>query len=152
MNFACEQEAQDFLAANPDIELFELVFIPRRQRRAARQAAAQRRDALAVYRGGRPLPSTILGLTMNGEDVEDSGLVWDVGDIDCRAPLSGSLVRLPWRRDPDGGGAGQHAPERGPARQRRRSAAPPGADHRRAEERGYHPGDGRRAGVLPARP
>ncbi|WP_243706991.1 hypothetical protein, partial [Pseudomonas aeruginosa] len=23
MNFACEQEAQDFLAANPDIELFE---------------------------------------------------------------------------------------------------------------------------------
>ncbi|MCF3998288.1 glutamine synthetase, partial [Pseudomonas aeruginosa] len=29
------------------------------------------------------------------------GLVWDVGDIDCRAyPLSGSLVRLPWRQIP----------------------------------------------------
>ncbi|WP_134607705.1 glutamine synthetase family protein, partial [Pseudomonas aeruginosa] len=60
-----------------------------------------RDELLAVYRSGRPLPSTILGLTMNGEDVEDSGLVWDVGDIDCRAyPLSGSLVRLPWRQIP----------------------------------------------------
>ncbi|EOA4968230.1 hypothetical protein ACF0QJ_004023, partial [Pseudomonas aeruginosa] len=27
MNFACEQEAQDFLAANPDIELFELFIL-----------------------------------------------------------------------------------------------------------------------------
>ena len=60
-----------------------------------------REELLAVYESGRPLPSTILGLTINGDDVENSGLVWDVGDIDCRAyPLDGSLVRLPWRRVP----------------------------------------------------
>ena len=60
-----------------------------------------REELLAVYESGRPLPSTILGLTLNGDDVENSGLVWDVGDIDCRAyPLAGSLVRLPWRQIP----------------------------------------------------
>ena len=60
-----------------------------------------REELLAVYESGRPLPSTILGLTVQGEDVENSGLVWDVGDIDCRAyPLEGSLVRLPWRQIP----------------------------------------------------
>jgi glutamine synthetase len=60
-----------------------------------------REELLAVYQSGRPLPSTILGLSINGDDVEDSGLVWDVGDIDCRAyPLAGSLVRMPWRQIP----------------------------------------------------
>ena len=99
MNFACEQEAQDFLAANPDIELFELFILDANG--VPRGKLLHRDELLAVYRSGRPLPSTILGLTMNGEDVEDSGLVWDVGDIDCRAyPLSGSLVRLPWRQIP----------------------------------------------------
>ena len=83
MNFACEQEAQDFLAANPDIELFELFILDANG--VPRGKLLHRDELLAVYRSGRPLPSTILGLTMNGEDVEDSGLVWDVGDIDCRA-------------------------------------------------------------------
>ncbi len=151
MNFACEQEAQDFLAANPDIELFELFILDANG--VPRGKLLHRDELLAVYRSGRPLPSTILGLTMNGEDVEDSGLVWDVGDIDCRAyPLSGSLVRLPWRQIPTAAVQVSMHPSEGSARQRRRSAAPPGAHHRRAEERGLSPGDGRRAGVLPARP
>lgn len=60
-----------------------------------------RDELLAVYESGRPLPSTILGLTINGDDVENSGLVWEVGDIDCRAyPISGSLQRMRWRLIP----------------------------------------------------
>ncbi|HBX56602.1 MAG TPA: glutamine synthetase, partial [Pseudomonas sp.] len=60
-----------------------------------------RDELLAVYQSGRPLPSTILGLTLGGDDVENSGLVWEVGDIDCRAfPLAGSLTRMPWRQIP----------------------------------------------------
>ncbi|MGV8604999.1 glutamine synthetase family protein, partial [Pseudomonas aeruginosa] len=99
MNFACEQEAQDFLAANPDIELFELFILDANG--VPRGKQLHRDELLALYRSGRPLPSTLLGLTTHGQDVDDSGLVWAVGDIDCRAyTLSGSLVRLPWRKTP----------------------------------------------------
>ncbi|VVO14358.1 hypothetical protein PS726_03687 [Pseudomonas fluorescens] len=58
----------------------------------------QREELLTVYQRGRSLPSAMLGLTLNGDDVEDSGLARDVGDIDCRAyPLEGSLMRMPTR-------------------------------------------------------
>ncbi|OEC50563.1 glutamine synthetase family protein [Pseudomonas sp. ENNP23] len=99
MTFARAQEAQNFLDQNPDIDTFELFILDANG--VPRGKLLHREELLAVYQSGRPLPSTILGLTLNGEDVEDSGLVWDVGDIDCRAyPLPGSLVRLPWRRMP----------------------------------------------------
>lgn len=97
--FAAVQEAQDFLASNPDIELIELFILDANG--VPRGKLLHREELLALYETGRPLPSTMLGLTIQGEDVEDSGLVWEVGDIDCRAyPLAGSLVRLPWRQLP----------------------------------------------------
>ncbi|AOE84164.1 glutamine synthetase family protein [Pseudomonas sp. TCU-HL1] len=99
MNFASVQEARDFLEQNPDIDAFELFILDANG--VPRGKLLHRDEVLAVYETGRPLPSTILGLTMHGEDVENSGLVWEVGDIDCRAyPLEGSLVRLPWRKMP----------------------------------------------------
>jgi glutamine synthetase len=97
MTFAPEQEALDFLAQHPDIELIELFIVDAAG--MPRGKLLHRDELLAVYRTGRPLPSAILNLTLKGEDTEGSGLVWDVGDIDCRAyPLPGSLVRLPWRK------------------------------------------------------
>lgn len=97
--FAGVQEAQGFLAANPDIELIELFILDANG--VPRGKLLHREELLALYQSGRPLPSTMLGLSIQGEDVEDTGLVWDVGDIDCRAyPLPGSLVRLPWRQIP----------------------------------------------------
>ncbi|MCY1489170.1 Gamma-glutamylputrescine synthetase PuuA [compost metagenome] len=99
MSFASIDEARQFLAANPDIEAVELFILDANG--VPRGKLLHRDELLAIYESGRPLPSTILGLTLHGEDVEDSGLVWEVGDIDCRAyPLAGSLVRLPWRRMP----------------------------------------------------
>lgn len=97
--FATEQEARVFLEHNPDIELFELFILDANG--VPRGKLLHREELLATYASGRPLPSTMLGLTLNGDDVENSGLVWEVGDIDCRAyPLPGSLVRLPWRQVP----------------------------------------------------
>uniref|UniRef100_UPI00289B908E glutamine synthetase family protein n=1 Tax=Pseudomonas sp. TaxID=306 RepID=UPI00289B908E len=99
MHFAPLEQAEQFLANNPDIDLIELFILDANG--VPRGKLLHRDELLAVYQSGRPLPSTILGLTINGDDVENSGLVWDVGDIDCRAyPLQGSLVRLPWRRVP----------------------------------------------------
>lgn len=99
MHFAPAEQARRFLADNPDIDLIELFILDANG--VPRGKLLHRDELLAVFETGRPLPSTILGLTLNGDDVENSGLVWDVGDIDCRAyPLQGSLVRLPWRRVP----------------------------------------------------
>ncbi|HVW68745.1 MAG TPA: glutamine synthetase family protein [Steroidobacteraceae bacterium] len=99
MQFASEQEAAEFLARHPDVDLFELFILDANG--VPRGKLLHREELMEVYRNGRPLPSAIMNLTLNGDDVEDSGLVWDVGDIDCRAyPLPGSLVRLPWRRVP----------------------------------------------------
>lgn len=97
--FASLHEAQTFLEQNPDIDMFELFILD--SNGVPRGKLLHRDELLAVYESGRPLPSTILGLTINGDDVENSGLVWEVGDIDCRAyPISGSLQRMPWRLIP----------------------------------------------------
>lgn len=99
MHFADPQEAIDFLALNPDIDLFELFILDANG--IPRGKLLHREELMALYQTGRPLPSTLLGLNMQGEDVEDTGLVWEVGDIDCRAyPLAGSLMRMPWRQIP----------------------------------------------------
>ena len=101
MQFAEEREAHEFLQRHPEIELIELFIVDANG--VARGKLLHREELLAVYRSGRPLPSAILNLTLRGDDVEESGLVWDVGDVDCRAyPLPGSLVRMPWRRMPTG--------------------------------------------------
>ena len=102
MKFAAIEDARLFLEQNPDIDMIELFILDANG--VPRGKLLHREELLAVYQSGRPLPSTILGLTVQGEDVENSGLVWDVGDIDCRAyPLEGSLCacrgdRFPPRR------------------------------------------------------
>jgi len=92
--FASLHEARSFLEQNPDIEMFELFILDNNG--VPRGKLLHRDELLAVYESGRPLPSTILGLTIHGDDVETAGLVWEVGDIDCRAyPISGSFPLPP---------------------------------------------------------
>lgn len=101
MQFADIQEAEAFLAANPQVRSIELFLIDANG--VPRGKLLHRDELLAMYRHGRPLPSTILGLTINGDDVEETGLVWDVGDADCWTyPLPGSLTLQPWRNQPTG--------------------------------------------------
>jgi glutamine synthetase len=118
--FASLHEAHTFLEQHPHIEMFELFILDNNG--VPRGKLLHRDELLAVYESGRPLPSTILGLTINGDDVENSGLVWDVGDIDCRAYPSAAAWCPALAPDPDCRGAGQHAPHRRPARHGRRPA------------------------------
>ncbi len=88
-------EAEAFLAAHPDIEAFELLLVD--PNGILRGKIIRRHEVLAVYRSGRHLPGSILGLDVTGEDVPDTGLVWDDGDADrCAWPVAGSLVALPY--------------------------------------------------------
>lgn len=99
MAFATAEEARDFLDAHPDVNSFELYLIDANG--VPRGKLLRREELLAVYEQGRPLPSSILGLTIHGEDADETGLVWDVGDADCLTfPLAGSLTLQPWRAQP----------------------------------------------------
>lgn len=96
MTFASLEEVDAFLAAHPDVQRIELFIID--PCGVPRGKLLHRDELRAVYQDGRPLPSSILGLTIRGEDVDATGLVWDVADADCWAyPLAGSLLPQPWR-------------------------------------------------------
>lgn len=101
MQFANPQEARDFLAKHPEVRSIELMLIDANG--IPRGKLLHRDELLAIYENGRPLPSSILSLTVQGEDVEASGLVWEVADADCWTyPLPGSLTLQPWRNLPTG--------------------------------------------------
>lgn len=86
-------EAEAFLAANPDVEAVDIVLHDANG--IGRGKIIRRHEVLPFYRSGRHLPISILGLDICGEDVHETGLIWDQGDGDLRAwPLPGTLRRL----------------------------------------------------------
>lgn len=86
-------EAEAFLAAHPDIEAFDIVLID--VNGVGRGKIIRRHELAALYASGRHLPISILGLDITGEDVHETGLIWDSGDGDLRAwPIPGTLVPL----------------------------------------------------------
>ncbi|WP_431483010.1 glutamine synthetase family protein [Pseudomonas solani] len=99
MRFADPQEARDFLARHPEVRSIELMLFDANG--IPRGKLLHRDELLAIYENGRPLPSSILSLTIQGEDVEASGLVWEVADADCWTyPVPGSLALQTWRSSP----------------------------------------------------
>jgi glutamine synthetase len=92
-------EADAFLAANPDVEAVQLVITDASG--VGRGKNIAREELATLYRDGRNVAGSILGLDVTGEDVEGTGLVWDVGDADqCCRPVTGSLCRAPWHSRP----------------------------------------------------
>jgi len=86
-------EAQAFLDAHPDIEAFDICLHD--SNAIARGKIIRRHELTGLYENGRHLPISILGLDILGEDVDETGLIWDTGDGDLRAwPVPGSLVAL----------------------------------------------------------
>ena len=94
-----EQEASAFLAAHPQIEAIELLITD--PGGIARGKIVAREELAALYRDGRCVAGSILGLDITGEDVEATGLVWSVGDADrlCR-PVPGTLQPALWSARP----------------------------------------------------
>ncbi|NJM82597.1 MAG: glutamine synthetase [Tabrizicola sp.] len=94
-------EAEAFLAAHPEIEAFDLVLHDANG--IGRGKIIRRHELLSFYKTGRHLPISILGLDICGEDVHETGLIWDQGDGDLRAwPLPGTLVPLHGTAPPRG--------------------------------------------------
>jgi glutamine synthetase len=100
-NRASVEEARKFLAAHPEIEAIDLVLID--PNGIGRGKILRRHELLPLFERGRHLPTSILGLDVVGEDVEGTGLVWDVGDADRLAwPIAGTLKPMPWTAPPRG--------------------------------------------------
>ncbi len=86
-------EAQAFLDAHPDIEAFDILLTDTNG--VGRGKIVRRHELLSIYESGRHMPISILGLDITGEDVHETGLIWDSGDGDLRAwPIPGTLKPL----------------------------------------------------------
>jgi len=86
-------EALAFLEVHPDIEAIDIVLTDANG--VGRGKIVRRHELEAIYRNGRHMPISILGLDITGEDVHETGLIWDSGDGDLRAwPIPGTLVPL----------------------------------------------------------
>ena len=86
-------EAQDFLDRHPEIEAFDIILHD--SNGIGRGKIIRRHELLSFYKNGRHLPISILGLDICGEDVHETGLIWDQGDGDLRAwPVPGTLKPL----------------------------------------------------------
>jgi glutamine synthetase len=92
-------EARAFLDAHPDVEAVQLVLTDASG--VGRGKNIAREELETLYASGRNVAGSILGLDVTGEDVEGTGLVFEVGDADqCCRPVAGSLCRAPWLRRP----------------------------------------------------
>lgn len=90
---ATPAEARDFLERHPEIEAVDIVLIDANG--VGRGKIIRRHELVPVFEGGRHMPISILGLDITGEDVHETGLIWDSGDGDLRAwPIPGTLVPL----------------------------------------------------------
>lgn len=86
-------EAQQFLDAHPEIEAFDIVLTDANG--VGRGKIIRRHELKGLYEGGRHLPISVLGLDITGEDVHETGLIWDSGDGDLRGwPIPGTLKPL----------------------------------------------------------
>lgn len=86
-------EAEAFLAAHPEIEAIDLVLHD--SNGIGRGKIIRRHELLSVYKNGRNYPISILGLDICGEDVHETGLIWDSGDGDVHSwPIPGTLKPL----------------------------------------------------------
>jgi len=92
-------EVHAFFERNPDVEAVQLVITDLNGVGRGKNIAREELDAL--YAGGRNVAGSILGLDVTGEDVEETGLVWSVGDADqCCRPVAGTLARAGWLARP----------------------------------------------------
>jgi len=130
-------QAREFLDRNPDVEAVQLVITDANG--VGRGKNIAREELESLFARGRNVAGSILGLDVTGEDVEETGLVWSVGDADQLClPVSGTLARAPWLARPSAQVLGSLYELDG---------RPAGADPRhvlarvaaRLEERGLHP-------------
>jgi glutamine synthetase len=94
-----EAEAHAFLDANTDITSIHVIWTDICG--VARGKILRRDELIPAWKDGRFMPISALVLDITGQDVPETGLVFDEGDRDMLLwPVPGSLVRIPWMEEP----------------------------------------------------
>jgi glutamine synthetase len=94
-----EAEAHAFLDANSDITSIHVIWTDICG--VARGKILRRDELIPAWKDGRFMPISALVLDITGQDVPETGLVFDEGDRDMLLwPVLGSLVRIPWMEEP----------------------------------------------------
>ncbi len=97
-DLASREELDAFLAAHPDVEAVQLMITD--PSGVLRGKSVRRTELARIFDAGRPVAGSILALDITGQDVDQTGLVWDTGDADMTArPVARTLVRAPWLRN-----------------------------------------------------
>jgi glutamine synthetase len=93
------QSAERFLEGHPDLRGVHLVWT---DLCGVQRGKILRRDELVpAWQDGRFFPISALVLDVTGQDVPETGLVWDEGDRDLVFwPVADSLRTVPWSREP----------------------------------------------------
>src|SRR5262245_50022356 len=93
------KEAGAFLEANPDIRQAVAIFTDLVG--VQRGKMLTRSELLPAWENGRFLASSAMSMDVTGRDVEETGLIWDIGDADRLLwPVPGTLKRVPWAVEP----------------------------------------------------
>ena len=101
LRVAGKPELEEFLAAHPDVQSVQIMITD--PSGVLRGKSVRREELARIFDSGRQVAGSILGLDITGQDVDETGLVWDTGDADMTArPVAGTLVRAPWLAAPTG--------------------------------------------------
>jgi glutamine synthetase len=92
-------EAEAFLSKFPDIRAFHLMWTDLCG--VQRGKLLRQDDLVPAWKDGRYLPISAMVLDVTGQDIPETGLVFDEGDRDLLLwPVPGSLVTMPWSVEP----------------------------------------------------
>ncbi len=93
------KEAKDFLGQNPDIRQAWLIYTDLGG--VQRGKLLTRDEILPAWENGRFFACSAMSMDVTGRDVEETGMIWDVGDADHLLwPVPGTLKRVPWSAVP----------------------------------------------------
>lgn len=92
-------EAQAFLDANSDVRHIALIYTDLGG--VQRGKLLTRAELVPAWENGRFLACSAMSMDVTGRDVEETGMIWHVGDADRVVwPVPGTLKRVPWAREP----------------------------------------------------
>ena len=92
-------EAKAFLAANPDVTQFYLIYTDLGGVQRGKLLTAA--ELLPAWENGRFMACSAMSMDVTGRDVEETGMIWQIGDADqVLWPVPGSLKRMPWSGTP----------------------------------------------------
>lgn len=96
---ALASEAKAFLDANPDIRQIYLIYTDLVG--VQRGKLLTRAELVPAWENGRFMACSAMSMDVTGRDVEETGMIWEIGDADqVLWPVPGTLKRMPWASAP----------------------------------------------------